>query len=656
MASASFLPALSYGGSESEEEEDRGEGKVVETVGSSRTVDADTKDAAAFVVEDEVEDEKRTREEVVREALEARKGAVFGAVWRLSSETVTREELEALPLTSKEFVDLCEERCVSELKLCALPTCGNRNKTSNTHDETGSVGTRRYNTKYDISLREKRVYFLDVTSKFCSRACAVAAEDYARGLGSTIDFDEKTGACFVPRAAPAAIPSSTDGKEAPSAPAVNIPTHAAKGSPGYRIEANGVVSKAAAQQRGKGRAVVVERQVKEKKKKKRVSFQDPKPSGRRPVESQVVERRGKSSFPLRKKSGGGEESRVVAPGGAESKAVQAPPGGGEATQPRGSAPPPPSLTSGDQPVIYFEIENQKAKGKDGEEGIQVGRLKVMNGGGSEGTQGEAGGHHVDAEMGEAGYGGAALEGEEALIPEGGAPILQVPHNLASLIPSSSLNERQEALRKAILESNQFEEEFCDAEMGGEDEMLYTSDEEADGNNQLDNYKLTFVSSFCTVYNFLNTVITEKVLKFLDQAYMGLSEGGGGGKGEADGEHDQRAKLFAEQLSRVLPYVYQEMNISARSHARFGDLELDLMRAIQCLRFDSPVTSLSFDEWCIVGLSLLRALVENRVVELRGNLTSGKDKINEFLVKCGTTKREFDMIMTELFLVRDPAEG
>ena len=59
-------------------------------------------------------------------ALEARRTAVFRLAWRLSTATVTQQELDACPITSKEFVELCEERCVSGL--CALPTCGERNK------------------------------------------------------------------------------------------------------------------------------------------------------------------------------------------------------------------------------------------------------------------------------------------------------------------------------------------------------------------------------------------------------------------------------------------------------------------------------------------------------------------------------------------------
>ena len=434
-------------------------------------------------------------------ALEARRTAVFRLAWRLSTATVTQQELDACPITSKEFVELCEERSVSGL--CALPTCGERNKLND--------GLAAASAKYSISLGQRRVYFAHVVNKFCGRECALRAEDHAAGLGSAVEYDAETGRCYVP--APASS-SSVAGRQAKESGLVNVPTHLPRGAPkaGYKIETG---------PRAEREVVAVESRVREKK-------------------------------PSTSRAKGGSKKRVTfedeAPGGS--------------TAASGSSPA--EAASGEQPVIYFEIENKKDE-KGGKGGVQVGRLKVVEGGQAAGAaateedegdvmegprEAEGGGVGVDWRSG--GHGNGA----------------DLPFNLTSLLPSS-LAQRQEALRRAIAESDLFEERYPPLGGEGDDDTggypYGSSDENEPGEVAMGKFELS-LSSFGTVWNFLNKAVGSRLLKYLDPSHQDL--GGGQEAAEAgDEDHAQRSKVFAEQLSRVLPYVYQEMDLNGEREYR-----------------------------------------------------------------------------------------
>jgi hypothetical protein len=148
-------------------------------------------------------------------------------------------------------------------------------------------------------------------------------------------------------------------------------------------------------------------------------------------------------------------------------------------------------------------------------------------------------------------------------------------------------------------------------------------------------------------------VTEKLLTFLDKRYdegmavLGQSNANGNSP-PLDKEQAERTKLFSEQMSRVLPYIYQEVDISSSSRY-FSPLQLKLRHCIRCLSFDSPIASMSFDEWCIVALALITAIAEQEVQELKLHLSSKKTAkdTQELLLKCGMTKDEFKVILSVL---------
>ena len=309
----------------------------------------------------------------------------------------------------------------------------------------------------------------------------------------------------------------------------------------------------------------------------------------------------------------------------------------------------------DKPVIYFEIDAAKT-GKDGKKGVQVGRLKVVGGEG-----GEIGTEEEEEGMEKEGEGLEGLEEDDADDDEGLGGMLQqskggnMPYNFGSLLPSSLL-EKQEALRKAIIHANREEvlqmSNLGVGDDGGEGEEEY-EDKYSDVDMEEVNagaFELS-LSSFGTVWNFFNCSVTGKLLTFLDKRYEeGVAVLGQQSDGNTplDKEQAERTKLFSEQMSRVLPYIYQEVDISSTSRY-FSNLQLKLRHCIRCLSFDSPMASMSFDEWCIVALALLAALAEQEVRELKLHLSSKKTsrEMEELLLKCGMTKDEFNMILKVL---------
>ena len=80
-------------------------------------------------------------------------------------------------------------------------------------------------------------------------------------------------------------------------------------------------------------------------------------------------------------------------------------------------------------------------------------------------------------------------------------------------------------------------------------------------------------------------------------------------------------------------------------------QLSLGRVAESLSFDSPVPSLSFDEWCILSLALVAASAENVAAELKPVLANST-KIDGFLLKCGITTGQFKALI-ELMLPNSP---
>ena len=295
---------------------------------------------------------------------------------------------------------------------------------------------------------------------------------------------------------------------------MNVPTHLPRGAPkaGYKIETG---------PRAEREVNAVESRVREKKpstsrakggSKKRVTFEDEAPGG-----------------------------STAAPGSSPAEAA-----------------------SGEQPVIYFEIENKKDE-KGGKGGVQVGRLKVVEGGEAAGAAAteEDEGDDVEGPR-EAEGGGVGVDWRSGGHGNGA----DLPFNLTSLLPSS-LAQRQEALRRAIAESDLFEERYPPLGGEGDDDTggypYGSSDEDEPGEVAMGKFELS-LSSFGTVWNFLNKAVGSRLLKYLDPSHQDL--GGGQEAAEAgDEDHAQRSKVFAEQLSRVLPYVYQEMDLNGEREYR-----------------------------------------------------------------------------------------
>ena len=657
--SLDYLPELNYGaaaaaaaGEEEEEEEDderKEKCKIQPSTSSGRGA------------------ENRERVVVVRQALGKRSEDLFKAVLFLAEtrELETEDDLvewtqkKAL-FTCEEFVHLCDERALGGI--CGLPTCGRPNLSaqdvsrsrSGSGSGSGSAAAGGAAApgpgRYELSLKERRVYNTEVTRKFCSRVCAHKALDYSKKLGTTVKVDDD-GLCFISRpsagknneAVEAGKNASTSGN--PKA-LLEVPTHGSKtkAGRGYRIDT--VASRG-----------VVERQVKEKTlsqggggrgRDKKVRFQmegeiqekskKSLPSSRHPFNNRVVESKGKKKTLARKeaKSRREESNTKQKEGGGQSPGIataqQGESGSGAHESQQGG-------TEQEQPVIYFEIENQKRK--NGKGGVQVGRLKVV--GGEDSLDEGDGVTPMDAE--DSAQGADRDPNSSSDQPEVRRSRKDLPYNLASLLPSSYA-EKQERLRKAIMESNIREGKGRLDEEGYDEYASDTMEEEDMEDMNLGTFELS-LSSFGKIWNFFNTTITQKLLTFLDGSYtlgtMGILR-------EPKGcpEQTERGKIFCEQISRVLPYLYQENGISSRLRC-FKALEVELNQALKCFSFDSPVTSMSFDEWCLVGLVLLRALAENVVVDLKAHLSSESKKMNEFLVKSGLTKSEFNMILDLLLL-------
>lgn len=269
---------------------------------------------------------ERTRGEKIELALQARKDQVFRAVVRLTSQTITREDLDACPLTSQEFVDLCEERSVSANGLCGLPTCA---KVRGSEGLDEMCGTK---AKYEVSSKDKRVYSMEAMSAFCSRECAIEAEDRARNLGTTVSVDETTWTCFVP-------PRTTRGAKVGAK--VVGPSAAPDQGLRYRVETNA------------GQSGAVEREVKERKASSSRGQQQQHQKHQN--QQQVLPSALKKESPR-------SEGRDLSP---SKKRVTFSPD--EATAPMEADP--------NQPVIYFEIDEMSdASG----EKKQVGRLKIVD--------------------------------------------------------------------------------------------------------------------------------------------------------------------------------------------------------------------------------------------------------------------------------------
>ena len=309
--------------------------------------------------------------------------------------------------------------------------------------------------------------------------------------------------------------------------------------------------------------------------------------------------------------------------------------------------------NGEQPVIYFEIDDAKP-GKDGKKGVKVGRLKVVGGEmDAEGAEDEA---EVEEAMieGEEGYSQSDLEGHSS--HQSGSRGDQMVFNVSSLLPGSVL-DKQEALRQAItipkipVQPGWYDQDGLGKNDSSGDE--YT-DDDYDGDSVTDGieginmgaFELS-LSSFGTIWNFFNCTVTDKLLAFIDERYQEeMAQLPTQGKAHLGEEHVDRLKLFTGQMSRVLPYIYQELDIS--SVARFYEkLELRFRHAVGCLCFETPIASLSFDEWCIVAFVMLSALGENQVEGLKTHLAKQTKKVDQFIVKCGLTKEEVNMILKVL---------
>ena len=63
-----------------------------------------------------------------------------------------------------------------------------------------------------------------------------------------------------------------------------------------------------------------------------------------------------------------------------------------------------------------------------------------------------------------------------------------------------------------------------------------------------------------------------------------------------------------------------------------------------LVLDKAVPSFTYDEWSLLGFVLVRAVGEHLVVEVKAHLEDMADKVSAFVLRCGLTTTEVNMIL------------
>ena len=122
----------------------------------------------------------------------------------------------------------------------------------------------------------------------------------------------------------------------------------------------------------------------------------------------------------------------------------------------------------------------------------------------------------------------------------------------------------------------------------QDDLSTSSDEDEKFSGGWESFELS-LSSFGTIWNFLNAAITDGLLCFLDARYADTILGEGTFPSPSE-EQSQRSTVFNEQLGRVLPYVCQELGITNDTPG-YSDLQVRASVAVQVVVLQEKISIL-----------------------------------------------------------------
>ena len=74
------------------------------------------------------------------------------------------------------------------------------------------------------------------------------------------------------------------------------------------------------------------------------------------------------------------------------------------------------------------------------------------------------------------------------------------------------------------------------------------------------------------------------------------------------------------------------------------MDLCIGRLVGSLLLDKAVPSFTYDEWSLLGFVLVRAVGEHLVAEVKAHLKERADKVSAFVLRCGLTTTEVNMIL------------